>query len=105
MNHTRATFSIALAWEGEESVCYLCVIMPNNSCLDCFIIYYQVWQPSRPDAGCDGPGKGSEADPGAPSMGGVLPWPAQAQYGAMGHILSSNAHFLKAGCTSSCTGF
>ena len=23
-------------------------------------------------------------DPGAPPMGGVLPWPAQAQYGAVG---------------------
>ena len=83
MNHTRATCSIALVWEGEAFQILI------------ILICYQVWQPSRPAVGRDGPSQGSKEDPGAPPMGGILPWPAQAQYGAVGHILSSNALYMK----------
>ena len=74
----------------DEFMLYSCDDAQQKNVL-IVLICLQVWQPSRPAAGCDGPGQGFKADPGAPPLGRVHPWPAQAQYGAMGLVLSSNS--------------
>ena len=59
----------------------LCDLFRLTSCL-------QVWQPGRPAPWRDGTGQGLEENLGPPSVGGICPWAAQAQNGAVGNILS-----------------